>query len=98
MGGAGHSIDTPLSTPPLYHPWYGIAMTETATPASATARRVRLVIATDHGTGHVLVHVLAAKTTTRRFATEDTAREFVLAASAAGTERGLTMIIDDTRS
>ena len=71
--------------------------TEPATLATAIAHRVRLVLATDHGTGATLVHVLAAKTTTRRFATEDAAREFVLAASAAGTARGLTMIIDDTR-
>jgi len=75
-------------SPNLYHPWYAIAM---------TSPRARLVIATDHGTGDTLVHLLAAKTSTRRFTTEDAVREFVLAASAAGTERGITMIIDDTR-
>ena len=58
-------------------------------------RTARLVLATDHGTGEVLVHLLAAKTSTRRFATEDAARDFVLAASAAGAERGLTMIVDN---
>ena len=90
-------VDADMS-PDLYHPWYSRGMTKTATPATAAARRVRLVLATDHGTGETLVHVLAAKTSTRRFATEDAARDFVLAASAAGTERGLTMIIDDTRN
>ena len=70
-------------------------MTETRTDRSRTAR---LVLATDHGTGEVLVHLLAAKTTTRRFATEDAARDYTLAVSAAGTARGITMIIDDTRN
>lgn len=70
-------------------------MTETRTDRTRTAR---LVLATDHGTGEVLVHLLAARTTTRRFATEDAARDFVLAASAAGTARGITMIIDDVRN